>query len=149
MKTLLSKLAAQLRSQVGALPSVVIGFDGFVDEMITVVGERRSLDEFLPVPDIATFGGLLSRSAGHSSLREIVVTAMHPGGCAINLGDGLAGLGVPVDVFATLGQPPHPAFGDTVGRFRSCAFLGQGTGAHAGFRVPRWQADVQRRAPVG
>ncbi len=31
------------------------GFDGFVDEMISLVGERRSLDDFAPVPDIGTF----------------------------------------------------------------------------------------------
>jgi sugar/nucleoside kinase (ribokinase family) len=89
---------------------VVTGFDGFVDEMISVVGERRSLDAFTPVPDIATFGGLISSAAGHSSLREIVVTDVHPGGCAVNLADGLASLGVQVDCFATLGEPVHSAF---------------------------------------
>ena len=89
---------------------VVAGFDGFVDEMITLVGERRSLSDFTPVPDIATFGRLISSAAGHSSLREIVVNDTHPGGCAVNLADGLASLGVRVDVFATLGEPMHAAF---------------------------------------
>lgn len=89
---------------------VVAGFDGFVDEMISVVGERRALDDFSPVPDIATFGRLISSAAGHSSLREIVVTDVHPGGCAVNLADGLASLGVGVDCFATLGEPVHSAF---------------------------------------
>ena len=42
---------------------VVTGFDGFVDEMISVVGERRSLDDFTPVPDIAAFGGLISSAS--------------------------------------------------------------------------------------
>ena len=74
---------------------VVVGFDGFVDEMVTVVAERHSLESFEPVPDIATFGALISAAAGHSSLREIVVRDVHPGGCAVNLGDGLAALGVP------------------------------------------------------
>ena len=78
-------------------PPVVVGFDGFVDEMISVVAERNSLEEFSSVPDIGTFAGLLSAAAGHSSLREIVITAMHPGGCAVNMGDGLAALGIPVD----------------------------------------------------
>lgn len=89
---------------------VVTGFDGFVDEMISLVGERRSLDDFTPVPDIATFGSLISAAAGHSSLREIVVNDTHPGGCAVNLADGLASLGVRVDCFATLGDPVHAAF---------------------------------------
>jgi dTDP-4-amino-4,6-dideoxygalactose transaminase len=42
------------------------------------------------VPEIATFGKLISAAAGHSSLREIVVNDVHPGGCAVNLADGLA-----------------------------------------------------------
>jgi len=91
---------------------VVTGFDGFVDEMISLVGERRTLDDYTPVPDIATFGSLISAAAGNSSLREIVITDVHPGGCAVNLADGLASLGVAVDCFATLGEPMHPAFGE-------------------------------------
>jgi sugar/nucleoside kinase (ribokinase family) len=91
---------------------VVTGFDGFVDEMISVVGERRTLDDFARVPDIGTFGALIASAAGQSSLREIVVTAVQPGGCAVNLADGLSSLGATVDCFATIGEPPHPAFGD-------------------------------------
>ncbi len=96
--------------------NVVTGFDGFVDEMISLVGERRSLDDFTPVPDITAFGSLIAAAAGHGSLREIVITDVHPGGCAVNLADGLAGLGVTVDCFATLGNPPHPAFGEIAGK---------------------------------
>ena len=88
------------------------GFDGFVDEMISLAGERRSLDDFAPVPDIGTFAAMIAAAAGQSSLREIVVTAVQPGGCAVNLADGLASLGVTVDCFATIGEPPQPAFGD-------------------------------------
>lgn len=115
------------------LGSVVTGFDGFVDEMITLVAERQSLDEFTPVPDIETFGALVSAAAGHSSLREIVVNAVHPGGCAVNLGDGLAALGVQVDCFATLGEPPHPAFASTTARFRSTHSWGREPGRTLAF----------------
>lgn len=89
---------------------VVAGFDGFVDEIISLVGERRSLNDFTPVPDISTFGRLITAAAGHSSLREIVVNATHPGGCAVNLADGLASLGAQVECFATLGEPVRDAF---------------------------------------
>jgi hypothetical protein len=133
MKTLLANLADQLRTPPPAWPGVVAGFDGFVDEMIAVVAERQSLETYVPVPDIATLGALISQSAGHSSLREIVVKAVHPGGCAINLGDGLARLGIPVDVFATLGQPMHPAFGDIVSRFRRCQSWGREPGRTLAF----------------
>lgn len=112
---------------------VVTGFDGFVDEMISLVAERRSLDEFVPVAGIAEYGALVSAAAGHSSLREIVVTDVHPGGCAVNLGDGLAALGVPVDCFATLGEPPHPAFAAATDRFRSAHSWGRETGRTLAF----------------
>ena len=114
-------------------PSVVVGFDGFVDEMISVVAERNSLEEFSPVPDIGTFAGLLSAAAGHSSLREIVITAMHPGGCAVNMGDGLAALGIPVDCYATLGEPAHPAFAETTTRFRKAVSWGREPGRTLAF----------------
>ena len=91
---------------------VVTGFDGFVDEMITVVDQRQTLDAFKRVEDISRFGDLVKQAAGHSSLREIVVTATDAGGCAVNMGDGLAALGVRVDTFATFGEPIHPAFAD-------------------------------------
>jgi sugar/nucleoside kinase (ribokinase family) len=113
--------------------SVVTGFDGFVDEMISLVSERKSLDEFVPVPDIGAFGALVTAAAGHSSLREIVINDVHPGGCAVNLGDGLAALGVPVDCFATLGEPPHPAFAATTARFRSAHSWGREPGRTLAF----------------
>ncbi len=106
----LAALAGRVATLNPAACRVVTGFDAFVDEMITLVGERRSSDDFTAVPDISTFGGLITAAAGKSSLREIVVTDVHPGGCAVNLADGLASMGVVVDCFATLGDPVHPAF---------------------------------------
>lgn len=112
---------------------VVAGFDGFVDEMITLVGERKSLENFDAVPDIATFGRLISDAAGHSSLREIVVNAVHPGGCAVNLADGLASLGVRMDVFATLGEPMHSAFAEIAGKCASFTSWGREPGRTLAF----------------
>jgi sugar/nucleoside kinase (ribokinase family) len=123
-----AKLAALLRSGTAPLPPVAIGFDGFVDEMIRLVAERQNLSSYTPVPTIAAFGELVSRAAGHSSLREIVVTAVHAGGCAINMGDGLAALGIPVDAYATLGEPPHPAFSSITSRFRQVRSWGREPG---------------------
>jgi sugar/nucleoside kinase (ribokinase family) len=112
---------------------VVTGFDGFVDEMISLVGERRALDDFTPVPDIATFGAMISAAAGHSSLREIVVNDVHPGGCAVNLADGLASLGVAVDCFATLGDPVHAAFGGIAAKCRGFHSWGREPGRTLAF----------------
>lgn len=110
----LPQLASTLRQNADLLQQrpVVTGFDGFVDEMITVVEERNNLDDYRRVEDITRFGELVTAAAGHSSLREIVVTRTDPGGCAINMGDGLAALGIPVTTFATVGEPMHAAFND-------------------------------------
>ena len=108
------ELADLLKNHLDDVPlcHAVTGFDGFVDEMITLVEERETLERFRRVEDISRFGELVRQAAGHSSLREIVVTAVHPGGCAVNMGDGLASMGVKVETFATLGQPVHAAFDD-------------------------------------
>lgn len=108
----LSEVANRVAAADPSACRVVTGFDGFVDEMISLVGERRALDDFTPVPDISTFGAMISAAAGHSSLREIVINDVHPGGCAVNLADGLASLGVAVDCFATLGEPVHSAYAE-------------------------------------
>ena len=91
---------------------VVAGFDGFVDELIHVVDQRSSLDQYTPVPTITQFSELMAAASGRSSLREIVVSSQDAGGCAVNLGDGVAAVGVPLHLFATLGQPRHAAFND-------------------------------------
>jgi hypothetical protein len=85
------------------------------------------------VSEIATFGELITKAAGHSSLREIVINSVHPGGCAVNMGDGLAALGVPVDCFATLGEPVHPAFASTLAGFRSSHSWGREPGRTLAF----------------
>jgi hypothetical protein len=112
---------------------VVTGFDGFVDQMISLVGERRTLDDFTPVPDISTFGALVSASAGHSSLREIVITSIDPGGCAVNLADGFASLGATVDCFATLGEPIHPVFAEIAAKCHGFHSWGREPGATHAF----------------
>jgi sugar/nucleoside kinase (ribokinase family) len=129
----IARTLSRLEAVQTATTSVVTGFDGFVDEMISLVAERQSLQHFTPVPDIASFGTLVSAVAGQSSLREIVINAVHAGGCAVNLGDGLAALGVPVDCFATLGEPPHPDFASTTARLRSAHSWGREPGRTLAF----------------
>jgi len=105
-------LAAILRERTNDVSKfkTVTGFDGFVDEMIHPVCQRHDTGTYRRVETIDRFGDLIKAAAGHSSLREIVVTETDPGGCAINMGDGLATLGVAVETFATVGEPLNPAF---------------------------------------
>lgn len=108
------ELARHLRSNAATVQStpLVTGFDGFVDEMISVVDERFSLDDYRRIETIGDFGEKITAAAGQSSLREIVLQEVSPGGCAINMGDGLVHLGFPVHTFATVGEPLHAAFAD-------------------------------------
>ena len=128
LAALFRKVAGDLRQK-----NVVAGFDGFVDEMIAVVQERRGLGDWTPVPDIDAFGSWVKSAAGRSSLREIIVHRADPGGCAVNLGDGLLALGVTLDCFATLGQPRHAAFEDFARRCRSCHSWGREPGRTLAF----------------
>lgn len=104
--------------------SAVSGFDGFIDEMIQVVGERQGVGSFTPMPGIGDFATWVGAAAGRSALREIIVRRQDPGGCALNLADGLATLGVGVDLFATLGTPVHPAFAPILKGLRSATPVG-------------------------
>ena len=108
----LAKLAEVFGSrspELATLP-IVSGFDGFVDEMISVVEERTDLSHWTPVPTIARMAEHMNAAAGRSSLREIIVHDMAAGGCTVNLSDGTATLGIPMHVFATMGEPIHSAF---------------------------------------
>lgn len=126
------ELADRLEAAGQPAPAVV-GFDGFVDEIISVVGERRADGGWTPMPSIAGFADWAAAAAGRSGLREIVVRRHEAGGCAINLGDGLAAAGVPVHCFATLGSPIHHAFVDATARFASTTSWGTAHGRTLAF----------------
>jgi hypothetical protein len=130
LPTNLPQLLSVLRQrgpELARLP-VVAGFDGFVDEMISVVDERQSLDAFRAVPDLTAFSRIVAGAAGRSSLREIVVHRRDAGGCAVNLGDGIATLGVPLRYFGTIGTPMVPAFADFAAKCKSCTPWGREPG---------------------
>jgi hypothetical protein len=136
---ILTELAARLRRSEPA-PRAVAGFDGFVDEMITVVGERRGPGDFQAMGSMQELGRVLDAAAGRNTLREIVVRSQDAGGCAVNLGDGMAALGVAVDFHGTIGVPRHPAFDEVAGRFRSATALGRVYGRTLAFEFPDGKA---------
>lgn len=126
MSQILKDIATELRQRTPELKKfrVTAGFDGFVDEIIRVVSERRGLNDWQPVRDIDTFGSLIKAASGRSSLREIVIDRYDAGGCTVNLGDGIAELGVSLDAYATLGEPRHPAFREFAAKCHSCVSWG-------------------------
>jgi hypothetical protein len=131
----LSALCDRLGGAAGRIAalSAAVGLDGFIDEMISVVGERRSASEWTALPSMADLGAALTAAAGHNSLREIVVRSSDAGGCALNLGDGLLRLGVAIDFLGTLGSPRHPSFDAFAGACRSVRTLGSAYGRTLAF----------------
>lgn len=123
-------LAARLREDAPRLRHlpVVAGFDAFVDEIVRVVETREALDRYTPVATLDAMARHLAAAAGRSGLREIVVERCEAGGCAVNLGDGIAALGVPLDYVGTLGEPPHAAFAPFLAACRSWRTWGREPG---------------------
>jgi sugar/nucleoside kinase (ribokinase family) len=93
-----------------AAAKALVGFDGFVDERLIVVGERQDTATWTRMASLADFGAVANGAAGRAALREVVPVATDAGGCAVNLADGLAAVGASVHLAATIGAPRHPAF---------------------------------------
>jgi sugar/nucleoside kinase (ribokinase family) len=113
-------LAARLENAAsGPFSSVLVGFDAFIDDLTHVVERRQTPDSYEPMASLADFGAWISAAAGRSGLREAVVAKSCAGGCAINLGDGLAALGFPVNACVGVGESPPSAFAPVLARFNS------------------------------
>src|SRR5919199_666690 len=90
---------------------VLIGFDGFVDSIITVVDKRYDAVHFDPVETIEQFGKKVLAAAGQSSNYELVVKLEKLGGNGPIMANAMATLGLPVTYVGCLGYPAlHPVF---------------------------------------
>jgi len=105
----------------------VVGFDGFVDQIARVIA-RRDPSGVHYVDRIADFGAMIAAASGRSFGREFKISHVEGGGNGPNFADGLLALGFAVDLFATAGDPPHPAFNDIARRCRSFTSIGDGYG---------------------
>lgn len=107
------RAAAFLAERAAQLPAhqATIGLDGFVDEIISVVDKRASLDSFTPFPTLAAFGERIRAAAGKSTNAELVVQRVKLGGNGPIMANALAAFGVRVNYVGNLGYPAlHPAF---------------------------------------
>lgn len=95
----------------------LLGFDGFVDEIVRVVDKRYSLSEHSVIPNIAQFAGRISQAAGKSTNVELVVQKMKLGGNGPIMANALAVLGAQVTYIGNLGYPTlHPIFAELAKR---------------------------------
>jgi len=125
--------AAALRgADLAALPAV-LGFDGFVDDIIEVVDKRHAHDRYDRLSTLALFGRKVSAAAGHSCNVELVVTRQKLGGNGPIMGNALALLGVPTTYIGAVGDGAggaaaggaaggiHPVFAEFAARARLIA----------------------------
>jgi len=91
---------------------VTVGLDGFVDEIVSVVDKRESIEKFTPFATLASFGRRIQDAAGKSTNAELVVQRVKLGGNGPIMASALAAFGARVIYVGNLGYPTlHPAFG--------------------------------------
>lgn len=94
-----------------------IGLDGFVDEIVSVVDKRESIEKFTPFATLAAFGERIKSAAGKSTNAELVVSRVKLGGNGPIMANALAALGAKVSCVGNLGYPHlHFAFDELATR---------------------------------
>ncbi len=115
----LSALAAA-RSQLAA-QRVLVGFDGFVDLIVTPVGLRRGQGEdFTAIDTIPEFGQRILGAAGKSTNIELFPRTEKLGGNGPIMSNALLAAGAAVTYVGAIGQPQvHPVFASMAARART------------------------------
>jgi len=85
--------------------SCLLGFDGYVDSLYSVVQSRKSADEWTKMNTLKKFGELLIDVAGSSANVERVLKKRIFGGFAPNTCRAINALGAKVYLIAALGYP--------------------------------------------
>jgi sugar/nucleoside kinase (ribokinase family) len=97
--------------------SVMIGLDGFVDEIIAVVAKRFDKDRYEAMKTITVLGEKILAAAGQSSNYELLVKQTKLGGNGPIMANALAAAGLAVTYVGNLGYPTiHPVFAELAGR---------------------------------
>jgi len=107
----LKHLAANLEAKKGFKLNMIIGCDGFVDEIIHLVDKRQDVNNYTRIPTIAEYGQRISRAAGLSANIEMVPIQTKLGGNGPILSNALLEYGVELVYVGALGAPDiHPVF---------------------------------------
>jgi sugar/nucleoside kinase (ribokinase family) len=98
-----------------------VGFDGFVDTIVTPVGLRRSAGEnFTPIATLAELGQRISAAAGKSTNIELYPRTDKLGGNGPIMANALLSAGARVTYIGALGTPVvHPVFAAMAAKART------------------------------
>ncbi len=101
--------------------SALVGFDGFVDSIVTPVDVRAGQGEaFTSIPTIREFGERIVAAAGKSTNIELHLRTEKLGGNGPIMANALLAAGVSVTYVGALGRPQvHPVFADLAARART------------------------------
>ena len=106
--TLCKRAADEIAAvNVDSKTNVLVGFDGFVDSIIDIVGTRISNDEYERIPTIADYGQRICAVAGRSTNLERVIKQRKLGGNGPIMANALLGHAVHLTYVGILG-------GDTI-----------------------------------
>jgi len=90
-----------------------VGLDGFVDDILHVVGTRESAEKYTRLKTIAQLADRLAAAAGKSTNIELVSQLTKLGGNGPIMANALASFGLKVTYLGILGYPNlHPVFAD-------------------------------------
>jgi hypothetical protein len=107
-------------------PSVLVGFDGFIDHIIDVVATRSAADRYVAMPTIAALGSRITAAAGHSTNLELVVKQTKIGGNGPIMANALCSQSARVLAVGLFGEAGsvHPAFKPLADRAERLVNLG-------------------------
>lgn len=116
MRDNLEKLWDELGAKRGHDLAMIVGMDGFVDEILHVVDVRRDIGRFDRIATLGAFGRRIVRAAGLSTNMEMVPVQVRAGGNVSYLAAALSSYGVRVTYIGAFGDPIHPVFRDIADR---------------------------------
>lgn len=104
---------------------VLIGFDGFIDEIIRLVDTRQSVDEYTPIGTITEFGERVTAAAGKSCNIEMVQQQIKLGGNGPIMANNLVEQGYGVNYCGAVGADGqiNPVFEEFANRCESMISL--------------------------
>jgi hypothetical protein len=99
------ELAGRLKEKKTSSLKAVIGFDGFVDEVVYVVDKRTDAQHYTRVLTLKEYGLRIAATSGLSSNQEIVTVSKKLGGNGPILANALIELGMKMYYIGALGYP--------------------------------------------
>jgi len=111
------KLAETLDTVIPEKINALIGFDGFIDEIVHVVDKRINIENYERLTSMSEYGRRIERSTGLSTNVEMVTVDQKLGGNGPIFANALIEYGFNITYMGALGVPDiHPIFKEMVSR---------------------------------